>query len=424
MQSAILYGLSQPLDGSIQELAFNCPSSNCTWRPFDSLAVCSRCNNITHMLTSNTSKADQWIYLDRGGAAVFLGEGVKFELPNGLSIDNSINFNNSTDDSSSTHDSNEAKIGVLMTTFGTGNPSRTCTFESYDTLIWSVTILRTRTEASKVWPDLPLEALECGLYYCVKSFNSSVRNSTLFEEEILRSDLTRAPESWGLVGDIWGSQFAQEYDGSLKAREMLSSIEFSDVYSIMGRYNLVLGHDYELSQNAVDSISSFFQDRFTLGLNQSFVGSLNGFYIRTSQRQIQPSTMQAFYDSQDLAKTFESLARSMSNAIRVGGDNSTVQIGESGVLKTYYRISWPWISLHCTVVLAGAGFCAITIFSTRNARVPVWKSSSLAVLSRGPYVEGKLDGADSLSTLSKMAAAEKARLLGRHDIAPSKSSSK
>lgn len=270
------------------------------------------------MLTRNTSKADQWIYLDRGDAALFIGKGVKFELPNGLSIDNSIKFSNSTDDSK------EAKIGVLMTTFGTGNSSRTCTFESYDTLIWSVTIIRTRTEASKVWPDLPLEALECGLYYCVKTFNSSVRNSTLFEEEIVRSDLTRAPDSWFPVGDIWGDELIKALDQGGKAREVLLSIEFSDKWSIIGRTDLVLGQDYQLSQKAVDGISSFFQNRFTLDLNQSVVGSLNGFYIRTSQRQIQPSTMQAFYDSRDLPKTFKSLARSMSNAIRVGGDNSTV----------------------------------------------------------------------------------------------------
>ncbi|KAL1636988.1 hypothetical protein SLS58_009514 [Diplodia intermedia] len=112
----------------------------------------------------------------------------------------------------------------------------------------------------------------------------------------------------------------------------------------------------------------------------------------------------------------ESMARSMGNAIRAGSDNSLVQSGKSGTTKTYYQISWPWISLHCMVEIAGASFIVLTILRTRRVQAPIWKSSALAVLSRGPYIREKLEGANSLSSLGERAAVEYARLLGQQDV--------
>lgn len=103
----------------------------------------------------------------------------------------------------------------------------------------------------------------------------------------------------------------------------------------------------------------------------------------------------------------------MSNAIRATSDNRAIKFGKNGVLTTYYRIAWPWVLFHCVAITAGAIFLVLTMLRTRQSGVPIWKSSSLAVLSRGPYVGELLDGAITISALADKAATQGARLLGR-----------
>lgn len=80
-----------------------------------------------------------------------------------------------------------------MVALGTGNSSRTCAFQSLDALIWSMTILILRpnpSDASATWPNVPLEASECGLYFCVKTYKPTLQNGDLQETETVHSNLS------------------------------------------------------------------------------------------------------------------------------------------------------------------------------------------------------------------------------------------
>lgn len=122
--------------------------------------------------------------------------------------------------------------------------------------------------------------------------------------------------------------------------------------------------------------------------------------------------MQALFDNININETFRSLARSMSNAIRTGADNSTVQSGENWVMKTCYRIQWPWIALHVLLVFAGIAFLAITIIKTKQPRVPAWKSSSLALLSCSTEIGDVLAGIESIEMMKEKASQYRVRLFG------------
>ena len=43
LQSAVLTALS----GDVGDVKFSCPSSECVWPKYDSLAICSECRNVT-----------------------------------------------------------------------------------------------------------------------------------------------------------------------------------------------------------------------------------------------------------------------------------------------------------------------------------------------------------------------------------------
>jgi hypothetical protein len=87
---------------------------------------------------------------------------------------------------------------VYMTTLGTGNASKTNSLEDNDSLIWAMSILKLQepSNSSLVWPNIPVEGIECGLFYCVKQYSSTVQNGVLQETETYVSTISRDSNSW------------------------------------------------------------------------------------------------------------------------------------------------------------------------------------------------------------------------------------
>lgn len=114
MKSAVFYGLSQPDYLISQQIKPSCTSGNCTWPTFQSLAVCSACNDVTDQIMEKdlgvTSQLSVELDMDSPSS---LENVIQHQLPNGLKIDRT----------------------VLMTAFGTGNSTASVSFASYDTMI-------------------------------------------------------------------------------------------------------------------------------------------------------------------------------------------------------------------------------------------------------------------------------------------------
>ena len=310
-----------------------------------------------------------------------------------------------------------------MTTLGTGNASKTNSLEDNDSLIWAMSILKLQepSNSSLVWPNIPVEAMECGLFYCVKQYSSIVQNGVLQETETYVSTISRDSNSWQPVL----SAGYNSYGGTTLNAPEIQSLEFNNITSAVPRTDLMFGNGFNVSQAAIDSISNYFQNQLSNipNLNYSYATygeqrpedtsptpvTLNGFY---SHPLYSPSVMQVLYDSFNINETFRSLARSMRNALRAGADNSTVQSGKTGVMTTRYRIQWPWITLHALLVFAGIVFFAITIVKTREARVPTWKTSSLAPLSCSTEIGDVLAGIESIEMMKEKASQHRVRLFG------------
>ncbi|KAF3768099.1 hypothetical protein M406DRAFT_254587, partial [Cryphonectria parasitica EP155] len=424
MQSAILFGLDQPVENVIQQTSFQCQTGNCSWPEVESLAICSTCVDLTSRLERLVTDGALYCNLeaDNGACATTLDGGTAFRLSNGLYIDNQNGWQYGS------VDQDDIFGAVMMTTLGTGNASETVAMQDLSTLIWSMTMIEVNADpanASAAWPNLPRSAMECALHYCVKSYESVVTNGTLKlnKEELVNS--TRVQESW-----------QPEDNADVLNSTMLDSIEFNGYFSVIPRTDLALssavtGDQFNVSQAAVDSISSHFQGAFASTLreynitdNGSKSGRMNGFYMNSSNVQYAPGVMQALFSSADLNATFVALAASMSNAMRAGADqdfddNSNLVSGSTGVLTTFYRIVWPWISLQGFVIVAGALFLAFTIRKSggNSDAVPVWKSSTLAVMSRGPAVGGVLDGLHRVAQMEERAKTAKVMLFEKADSA-------
>lgn len=425
IQSAILYGLDQPIHNVVQQSTFNCPTGNCTWLPFESLAVCNRCTDLTHGLQRIVSNGNQFMYLkkDNSTLATSLGSGTAFRLPSGLYLDNTNGFQPHL------FKENEGYGAVMLATLGTAEASETTSTPELETLIWSMSMIRADPNDSNntaAWPNFPVSAMECALYYCVKNYTFTVSGGTLREVSKEVTEMTRVKDSWG-VGEGYAS---------LMNKSQINSIAFDKIVSAIHRSDLTLfsaasGRRFNISSVAVNSISSYFQSTFASQPHELEItetpaetGRLNGYYMRSTQLEYEPSVMQALFSSTDLNATFTALAASMSNALRTGADGSFEGIpvtvtGERGELTTYYRIVWPWICLHCFVVLVGAVFLGITICENRRygRMVPLWKSSSLAIASRGKLVTEVLSGVQTVKDMRSRARVSHVTFSDSGDVA-------
>ncbi|KAF3018221.1 hypothetical protein E8E14_012789 [Neopestalotiopsis sp. 37M] len=410
MQSSIYYGLSRPEDDVFQQLNFTCSTGNCTWEhPVESLAVCSRCVDLSSVLEKREDDGgliDLFEPLEGPGPPFMRA----YRLPNGLIIDNDDLFTFPDAD----YESGSGYAGVLMTTFGTGDPNMTNSMQDLDTLIWATSFLKVQHPPEKynqtLWRDLPIQALEYGLYYCINRYTPSVEQSIL-KESTENISFSLAPISWlpAESTNVWELHTASGDDFMLTANDQ----------------------NYNITQTAVYSIFSFFQSVCageSLLFNQSnfpdiLEGRLNGFYISNSPGfqspgsfQYSPSVMKIFWAEQDIPALFRAIARSMSNAIRDGADDDANKAvtGSTGVLTTHYLVQWGWITMHFAVFLSGLGFLIATMVRSRRAPpmvlVPVWKDDALASLNFGSQLGPIFGSSDTLKEMEEVAATKFGRL--------------
>lgn len=431
MQSAVLYGLDQPVSNVIKQTPFDCSTGNCTWPEFESLAICNKCTDLTDDLEQVTTNGELYAVLetDGGAAAIVKDGGTALRLSNGLYIDNLNGWAYGDVDEGA---SDGIFGAVMMTTFGTENATETASMQDLDTLIWSMSMIRVSADtsnASAVWPNLPRSAMECAVFYCVNQYGMAAINGTLQETVQQVPGVTRTSDSWQPEGR----------NADLLNDTIVDSIAFNSYFSVIPRTDLTLqspatGDNFNISQAAVDSISSHFQGSFASTLREfnitddgSKAGRLNGFYMNSSQVQYSPGVMQALFSSEDLNATFTALAASMNNAIRTGADDdfdgaAGDVAGQKGELRTFYRIAWPWISLQGLMVAAGMVFLVVTVMENKRQQgqglaAPVWKSSSLAVMSRGEAVRDIFDGAVRLQQMREKARTTRVNLFEREGTA-------
>ncbi|KAI1875462.1 hypothetical protein JX265_004520 [Neoarthrinium moseri] len=387
-------------------------------------------------LEEHTDGGALWTSLmQNNGGAMAERDSRAYRLPNGLIIDNLNQFFYSTNDSLS-------YIGsTLMTAFGTSDPSQTYMMPDVDTLIWAMSILKLHdlrlSDEPVDWPSLPIEAVECGLYYCVNQYQPSISDGKL-REDVRSLPAFRDNESWQLLDPTLN------YTTLDVTPSQVSSLSFNNTVVYLDHSDLrlhVAGENgqniyFNVSQNAVNSISSFFQNTFAgekRTFNQSADGSLdmvvpgqlNGFYMTNGQTQYEPSVMQVLWNTNDIPALFEAVARSMTNVVRDGADPGppSRHTGLVGVPVTSYEVEWAWITLHFAILLTGLVFMVRTIMAGRRKGplrdpAPVWKTSALANLVFGAQVGRPFADVNTLDEMKEIAARQRAKLLKSGGVTP------
>lgn len=269
MQSAVLYGLDQSIRNVAQQGIFNCATGNCKWPTFESLAVCHRCADISSDIQRLTSNYSQ--FHDPSNSSSHC-TATAFRLPSGLYIDN---INNSRPDVGRLlHGS------VMLSTLGTASMSQTISGPEVDALIWSMSMLHAADNSSDslaAWPNFPVSAIDCALHYCVKSYNITVTNGILREDSRKVAGVTRVAGSWGVLPEYVVNLGPEEYANLTEPQMQSIAFDESASTSTLPRRDLAFlspqsGTHFNISQNAVDSISHHYQSMFSSNMKSFNIG--------------------------------------------------------------------------------------------------------------------------------------------------------
>lgn len=435
MQAAVLNGISLSGKTADQQSPVQCPTANCTWDPFQTLGVCHRCSDLSHDLRRVGDFGEVFnTFPIRNSQKMSPKHAVTAQvLPNGHFL---ANVNGCDEEGLScyvpgtTAGDGLDPFKVASTSFGTGDPMKTSSMQDIDTLIWSMSMIHfeDNRQYDQTWPDIPLRATECALYYCVKTMNPSVTGNIIHDNASEAIDAVRDPDSWIISSrEFIKENYAPE---NIPPDNGNATLEYDKRYSYARRNNLVLHFpdnsskpQYELTARAVWALSQFFQELLSTNLTgganataaiaerlSSDAAGFNGMSRDVEGNVGKPPALGSVwnFNKPDMPGTFATLATSMTNGMRRIDQHEadTEYVGGSqGTQKKYYNTQWGWIALHGAVLSGGVLFWASTVWNSNRPRkaVPAWKNSSLAVISRGSTAAETLEQADTMGGLEKRA---------------------
>ena len=338
-----------------------CPSGNCTWAPYQTLAVCSQCVNVAGLI--EYTRSDHQI---QGCNPDDDNSSCLWSLPNGLALNDS----------------------VVLNTSGTLPPMM---LDNVGQSLVNFSLLGYDEHNDQV-------ATECSLYWCVNTYTAIV-NNTIFTERLSSSwynatstlPLANIPSADNLYNLMDTSSGAVELynitppTGSGKAQPnvnlSIDEMEF-DSLEIVGLEDYLVSNTLGilawlgplLSGNVTEDFgrSTDVMDLFYKGYAEN-PGS--GLFVSTV-------TISVVQD------TFDRLAQSLTTWIRTSQNSSfDLGMGEAvGVTwrsETVVKVRWAWLALPCVLLAGTTIFLGFIIMGTTKKHLGIWKSSSLALLFHG-----------------------------------------
>ncbi|KAK7750481.1 hypothetical protein SLS62_007560 [Diatrype stigma] len=454
MISALFQGFYNGADSSSSSsssattTSFTCPTGNCTWAPFASIATCSACHDVTDQLQRRTEHGSNLGTINYH-TRVYDGEYLMYDLPSyGANLSNAIDIRD---------------FAAYMAARPRTQPADTLGFRDLDTLIAAVGVVRAADsyrDGTTAWNETEVKATECALWFCTSVYASEVAGGVL-QERVLASWADRDPDSYRLLPnkvatDEEMAAFDEYYDHPLWVDGVefeRSDLELRIPAEGARQYNLSLppttsgspGGDDDSSgnTNADPGSLSFSITQRTIGSSMQYIstdffqvneGSNSGSSSGNSNSGSgntgllvwpvsgddgatvgQPPVTQALYESTNLSATFDNAARSLSDWMRNRGDSRSSGAGSNsntnkrgdgeesmvqGTALQYViriRVNWAYLSLPLATIVAGCLFVLFSVLETRRLGLQPWKTDVTATLihSLDPETRNRLRMAEA-----------------------------
>lgn len=357
LQTAVIGGFStsQHMDTSTQ-LAWTCPTGNCTWSTYASLAVCSKCYDVSHLLISRITNGSMPLaYKDQGSSMVASFDPTtkltQYTLPYAnLTIDNWQSYRNVT----------PQKVNLLANDYMVAKseklPNNTANFRDYESLLMSFSTIKADARYMSnlsMWQDVRPAAMECGLFVCLQAYDTTVKSGKLFET-VIATTRRKTPQSWHNTENMDSTNLAAlgTLDWNpINNNGFLSRTDFQLDASDLNMSSTSANGTYNATQTLLYSMVDYLDGLLkTEGETDALELDYAVVYDKmTGTRKYTTPTVQSLFQSSDLNETFIGVANSMTSYFRNTGNRT--RTGTVQLWTIHYRIRWPFLALPAFVVL-------------------------------------------------------------------------
>lgn len=320
-----------------------CPTGNCTWPRFSSIGVCSRC--------TDTSSAITQICIDEGAPQSRVNI-CYWTIPGGPFLSHGQTVLNMT-----------AFFPIQPIGFTPALPMEDTTLAHVQMLVNTGSIASPQTYA-----------LTCQLYFCIKTYQSSIESGILHEAVVATFPNASTPSV--------ATKIVVKRPPKNQTSFGFAGAAYPNVTLVPDLDDGILGGNYSWVGMMANPLQMF------------LAGSLKGSAtISVREQSYTSDAMQvmwgAFEGSQwnvsRMASTWESIATSLTNAIRVDplSSGSTTEAGIASANQIFVSVRFEWISLPIVVLVLTGVALVVVIRQTRAAHLESFKGESLAVLFAG-----------------------------------------
>lgn len=352
-----------------QTTSFVCPTANCTWPTFTSLAVCSACSDVASYLRASKQEGTNLGTRPLPTNAGLYSNYTTYSLPR-------LNITNPSEISGLEREGSVHSSAYMAATIIT-DPGLTLSFNDLTTMITAIQVIRAAEgyeTGELIWDDTPLSATECALYFCVNAYRSVVDKGIL-KEHIVSSWAERDFSTYRDVEESknfdlfekWNNYSFYVETGDFARTDLELFIPKEDVE----KYGLSddAAIRFRLTQRTVGSTTHYVNDKL---LNSNMIWPATDF-------QSQLPAAQTLYQSEDLSTTFDKIAWSVSDWIRDISNITQEGIGEEWV--THIHVEWPYMVLPLLTIVLGLLFCLSSMLETRRLHLEPWKTDMVATLT-------------------------------------------
>ena len=333
--------------------AFQCPTGNCTWPSFESIGLCSTCNEVTGSVVAECRTDRRYPQCN-------------YTTPNGLGF--------STDHGPDSRSLNGASMAsdVLINSTASGSPKNG--YDPATGIVANVSIMRHELSyVSSLSSPMP-RFYECEFHWCQQTYPSIRVVNGLLDDETTNSLPLMFPhclEYWSTVtsphdSGLWSEASCPGIPNTPENRYYLNSRPV----------DLPESQVYWVQSNQSNTLAMYLSDIFnqTLVTDEYAEASNNGKPILTA-------IARELYSLNDgnVTSTIANVATGFTRYIREAR-NSTLISGSVYTTEVYVKVKWYWLVLPASLVGLAPFFliCSITS-SSKEGRHPL-KSSALAML--------------------------------------------
>jgi hypothetical protein len=379
MVSSLYNGFNTVDVGFQTSTSYTCPTGNCTWSPFTTLGVCSKCQDVSSHLVKTTVNGTN-LGTVTNPVMYSYGNFTSYSLP----------YVNLTNFDTSVRYGTEAYMSAAPVL----NPGLTIAFQDMDTMISTVGIItaaKAYESGDTDWNETTVSATECALYYCANAYQSRVQNSVL-EETTLGSWAERIADSF--LPDV-------NWDGNRTKLDVYNSytnnsLVFSDASGPVSGADIHRSDlQLQIPATVIEQLHLPANTTLIFNVSQQTIGSMYNYineqffsspYKATlvwpeagTQGFAQPPVAQALYQSGNLSATFDRAALCLSNWMR-SYDNTT-QTGAQQQWVTHIEVIWEYVIFPALTFLGGCVFVVLAIWETRQLNLSPWKDDVIAMLT-------------------------------------------